>query len=620
MTNLKTHNILIVLLYGFATTFLLSCATKQSIQVTPLPLDTIKTNSKLNEHQSLALKGLTDLSNGNIDEASGNFNDALRLNPANSNYHLLNAVTYHLEALSGSSASYDLAIQGYQAAQKFDPTSWLPFYFLGRLYVEKNEFSLARQQFASALILEDDEPDLLKAMAFASYRAGDATVAVAMIDKLERAGALTDVSDFQNAALIYASVGEVAKSEQYFRKLEYNNEKAWKTKSIKRRIDDWQSLHDRVESAQKVQWGAPSNNAWGSSISTPQPASTNPGAGGSSDNKKMVVVDVVIIRTEESNGTSKGINLLNGLKVQFGNTGGSAFSDSESQSRTTTTNISDSQPSTASISGTVTDTITKSVSIPALDYSLNIFNAAGNRNEILARPTIVAMAGKKSEFFSGVELNAAAVSGGISGQPVQIQKEIGVKLAVTPSFTDDGRVEMSVQAERTFLNTPNSDVNFTFRIETSKTNVNANVIMRYGETLILSGLSEKDFENSRSGVPFLQDIPLIQYFFSEHQTLEFQRSVIILLTPRPAQYVYQTESARQEFEKSLSEDERPIANLRARYSDWFKPYPNWASVFNHMQNNGFYSEFRTGDVELESWNSNKTLANRLKQSLAFLWF
>jgi hypothetical protein len=144
--------------------------------------------------------------------------------------------------------------------------------------------------------------------------------------------------------------------------------------------------------------------------------------------------------------------------------------------------------------------------------------------------------------------------------------------------------------------------------------------MRYGETLILSGLSEKESENVRDGVPVLQDIPLIQYAFSQGSTKEFQKSVLILLTPRPAEYVYQPEAARIASENELSADERPIANLRARYTDWFKPYPNWASVFNHLQSNSLYREFRTGDVELERWSSSQSLMNRLKQSIDFLWY
>ncbi len=204
---------------------------------------------------------------------------------------------------------------------------------------------------------------------------------------------------------------------------------------------------------------------------------------------------------------------------------------------------------------------------------------------------------------------------------MQIEKEIGVKLTVTPEFLEDGRVKLAVTAERTFLTTPNtSSVTFTLRIDTSKTNVSANVAMNYGETLILSGLSEKETERKRDGVPGLQDVPGLQYLFSKRSTTDFQKSVLILLTPRPTPYVFQNEKARKNAQGRLSRDDRVLSELQARYSDWFRPYPNWASVFHHMQANKLYREFRTGDVALEKWENLETRRNRLNHALEFLFY
>ena len=179
-----------------------------------------------------------------------------------------------------------------------------------------------------------------------------------------------------------------------------------------------------------------------------------------------------------------------------------------------------------------------------------------------------------------------------------------MKLNVTPTFLPDGRIQMKVFAERTFLTTlANPPQGFDFLIETTKTNVNANVIMNTGETLILSGLSEKETERNRDGTPGLQDVPIVQYLFSKKNTSDFQLSVLILITPRVPSYVFQSEKQKKETEKKQTADERVLTELQARYSDWFRPYPNWASVFHHMQQNSLYREFRTGDVALEKWTN-----------------
>jgi Flp pilus assembly secretin CpaC len=144
--------------------------------------------------------------------------------------------------------------------------------------------------------------------------------------------------------------------------------------------------------------------------------------------------------------------------------------------------------------------------------------------------------------------------------------------------------------------------------------------MNYGETLILSGLIEKETERKRDGVPLLQDIPGLQYFFSKRTTRDFQKSVLILMTPRPPSYTYQSDGQLKKTTKNQSKSERSLSELQARYTDWFKPYPNWASVFHHMQNNTLYREFRTGDVTMERWANSETLKSRLKQAMTFLYY
>jgi Flp pilus assembly secretin CpaC len=327
------------------------------------------------------------------------------------------------------------------------------------------------------------------------------------------------------------------------------------------------------------------------------------------DENKMVIVDVVIIRTEEDNTTSKGVNLLSGLTLQFG--GGLV----------TTSAYGVSDINVIPSAGGVTRTITRAINIPSITYSLNIANAATERNEILARPTLVALAGEQSEFFSGIKIQASAIGGASdTGSTVSIEDEIGVRLKVTPEFLEDGRIKLSVEAERTFLATPNTtSITYEFRVDTSKTNVSANVVMNFGETLILSGLSEKETERVSTGVPLLQDIPGLQYFFSNRTTRDFQKSVLILLTPRPPNYVHQSEKDKKQSRRGMGRDERVLSELQARYSDWFKPYPNWASVFNHLQANSLYREFRTGDVAMEKWENQKGYKGRLRKAMEFLY-
>jgi type II secretory pathway component GspD/PulD (secretin) len=327
----------------------------------------------------------------------------------------------------------------------------------------------------------------------------------------------------------------------------------------------------------------------------------------SSGDSRMVLVDVVMVRTEDSITTNKGINLLNALTLQFGSIGAPAFSQSFSQM-------------TGSDSTTV---LSRAITVPALAYSLNIANANSNLNEVLARPTLAALEGLRSEFFSGTSLNAAVVSGGngMSGSAVSIEKRYGVKLAVLPQILPNGMIKLAIDASRTFLKPPSSDIGFTYKLEISEILANANVVMRMGDTLILGGLSEKETTSNRDGVPGLQDMPVVQHLFSKQSKTDYQKSVLILITPRPANYTWLSQESKAEFAKTPNDPFTPSMDvLRARYSDWFKPYPNLASVFHQLNAADLYREFRTGDVTLEAWDRMDSTRARLKQALGFLYY
>jgi hypothetical protein len=204
---------------------------------------------------------------------------------------------------------------------------------------------------------------------------------------------------------------------------------------------------------------------------------------------------------------------------------------------------------------------------------------------------------------------------------VSIEKKYGVKLTVSPQILPGGMIKLTIDASRTFLKPPSSDIGFTYKLEISEITANANVVMRMGDTLILGGLSEKETTNNRDGTPMLQDIPGVQYLFSRQAKTDYQKSVLILITPRPANYTWLSDASKVEFAKKADDPFTPSLDvLRARYSDWFKPYPNLASVFHHLNAADLYREFRTGDVTLETWDRMDSTRSRLKQSLGFLYY
>lgn len=603
-----------------------------------------------NEARANALKGLELIGKAKLNDASELFNKALQLDPSNSYLQFFNAFDYHMMARAGDTQKFSLAQQGYTLAIKFDRSNWVAHYYLGTLYFEQRNFHAAQSEFAEVLLSLEDDQEVLFRMVAASYYAQDPVTAAACLDRL-RALNPQDAQVLRLSAIISASIGHSADAQNWLAKYQATNPEANELAITQDRIKHWTTIYRNAPAKVPIangqntpaQTDALSSNAKQISsglmpvqfgFQVQEPGQPLPGQQNQTQNfnnsnnpttlpvttsdGRMVLVDVVLMYTEDTLSTSKGVNLLNTLQVQFGPAAWDTSVKNTSGSNLSTASGVDTLTQTAT--GASSTALTSQISVPALTYSLNIANANTNLNEVLARPTLAALNGMKSEFFSGETLDAAVVSTGAnSGGAVQLSKEIGIRLTITPTFMPDGKIQMTVDAQRTFLKPPSSYVGFSYKVEVSKVMVNANVSMGFGETLVLGGLSEKETSKARDGVPFLQDIPFLQYFFSKQTASNYQRSVLMLITPRLPQYTYSTDDAMR-FGVGKNTDIESMKELRARYGDWFAPYPNMASVFHHLDSSSLYREFRTGDVTLEKWDRQETTLQRLKQALGFLYY
>ena len=654
-----------------------------------IPTEKVNTESRLAMRQALNL-----VAEDRLDEGSQQINAALKLDPSNSYLQFFNAFAYHQMARRGDTQKFGLAEQGYLLAVQFDASNWIAHYFLGTLYFEQRNFSASQQEWAAVLLALGEDQEVLFRMVASAYYSGDPVTAAACLERL-RVLSPADPQILQMSALVSAAINQPEKAAQWLALYQDTKPSAADLARLQARVKHWAVVHRNNKSNDKASgdvvtgslakdltptgdgflirtqnpFGSPSPPGGGFPGQPPQgqaggfpsqqggfppqsgfPAQGGfPGAGGypgqqggfpgqagfpgqggmmqdNPNDRRMVLVDVVLMRTEDALSTRKGVNLLNALTLQFGSNSMPAFSKTFAGGNSNQSGIESNSSVTA---------LTRAITIPALSYSLNMVNSNTNINEVLARPTLAALNGVRSEFFSGTTLTAAVVATGVSGgSSVQIEKEIGVKLSITPMFMSGNKIRLTVDAQRTFLKPPSKDVLYTYKVETTKIMVNANVVMEFGETLVLGGLSEKETSVTRDGVPVLQDIPGVQYLFSQKDTNDFQRSVLMLITPREPQYTYRKDAPpgspapapapgspqAAEAAASGAGTESSMTELRARYGDWFKPYPNLASVFNQLNSSSIYREFRTGDVTLEKWDRQSTTSERIKQALDFLFY
>ncbi|QAU33102.1 secretion protein [Janthinobacterium sp. 17J80-10] len=578
-------------------------------------------------------------------------NEALQLDPRNSHLHFLNGFVYHLQARQGDTQKNEMALEGYQQALRIDPGNWIAQEFLALAYMDLKQFDRARMAFSEVLLMTPESAVSIYGLMVASYLTGDARTACAMADQFQKTPMEPNRGFIRSSISVYASCKNFAQADRMRERLNQLSGGGLELERVDRRLAQWKSFYLKQE---QDAGGAKSLAAAGmvrtsmppvpsrerpvelaqaftlpNKVYTPPERPAPAGASPKSDvdaapaapavaapaaaradaadsGPRMLLIDVVLLSTQELISTSKGVNLLSALTLQLGSVAGNV----PAYSRVVTDN------SVNNAAATVSTAITRAVTIPALSYSLNIANANNSVNEVLARPTLAAIEGLPSEFFSGTNLSAGVVSTSVQGGTtiVPLDKRFGIKLAVTPTFLPQGRVQLKVEAQRTSLNASSDNPRVAYQIEIGEITANANVVMNLGDTLVLSGLSEKSTSSTRDGVPGLQDVPVVQYLFSNKKTNDLQRSALILVTPRaPVQIAEAAAGAGDSMASRMKA-------LREKFGFANSSPANIEAIMTQLQSNEFFREFRQGDVSMERWDRMRSTGDRLREALGFLYY
>ena len=186
---------------------------------------------------------------------------------------------------------------------------------------------------------------------------------------------------------------------------------------------------------------------------------------------------------------------------------------------------------------------------PALDlifstaignFDLTAFVQALQRVEladIQAEPTITTLDNRQAEILVGDRvpirvIDVSAVGGGGAGgtnvprATVSFQ-QTGINLRVTPHVTANRQILMEVHAERSNVRPASVDIGFTFQTQQADNQI----LVNDGETAVIGGLTVTEVTVTKSGIPFLVDLPILGKLFGFTEQQESRRDLLILITP-----------------------------------------------------------------------------------------
>lgn len=500
--------------------------------------------------QLLMQSGTEYLQKGDLQKAHSVFSVALKVDIRNAGLHFLNGLTYQMMYEAGDEASYDLAVTGFSTALSLDGNLEPAQLQLGQLHLFAKKFDLAQKSFSEAYTSNSKSTRALMGLAQSSVLAGDMKTAYWATVQLDLMN--WESPEFLRLKAIQAALFQSPeKAKDYARKYtqlaanqgatsdaEYVNSRVDKLLTMKTSLNlsningvqlaqadtadkskeaakeaSPEEAKDPVPGAHQLWWRCdpnpgltlqkdglpqlqlPTSEENATTLTLPRPCA--------GEKPPMAMIEVTMIRTEESMTRMQGINLLDGLKMVK-----DTFLDADRRTVIGNDNV-----------------ITTSAA--SLVYSLNIANSLFAKNEVIARPSLSAVDRLPSVFFSGRTVSIA--SGTPTAGYTLSDRSVGTSLSITPTFADDENILLSIRTSRSFIEPSESA---SIALIQSRNAVNASARVKFGQTYVLNGMIEREKDNVNTGVPILMDIPIIQNLFAKSVKIDFNRQILTLVTVR----------------------------------------------------------------------------------------
>ncbi len=220
--------------------------------------------------------------------------------------------------------------------------------------------------------------------------------------------------------------------------------------------------------------------------------------------------------------------------------------------------------------GTATSTLTtgsiNSGSLTAQAYTpignarefLATLTAVGTRTKVktLEAPSVLALDGQTASIMVGSQIPypAGSFTPSVGGSTTSVEyRDTGINLQVIPHISASGSVTLDLVQE---VSAPGADVTIgggtapTFTV----TSVSTTLTVKDGESVAIAGLIRDGDNTSRTGIPFLSQIPLLGSLFGQTTKSSHRNELIILITP----HVIRTPDKYQEMTQEIKDSLRNV--------------------------------------------------------------
>jgi general secretion pathway protein D len=150
----------------------------------------------------------------------------------------------------------------------------------------------------------------------------------------------------------------------------------------------------------------------------------------------------------------------------------------------------------------------------------------------VSRPVLLAQNNQEARILIGSErpfvqvFRSLPTNEAVRDQVVQY-RDVGTQLTITPTINDDGYVNLQVSQQ---VSTATTEVQFGAPVISTR-EAATHLFVRDGQTVVIGGLVDREQNHTRSGVPFLKDIPLLGFLFGSTQRSDVESELFLFVTP-----------------------------------------------------------------------------------------
>lgn len=168
---------------------------------------------------------------------------------------------------------------------------------------------------------------------------------------------------------------------------------------------------------------------------------------------------------------------------------------------------------------------------------LHALRSDGDTN-ILSTPNITTLdneeakieVGQEVPFLTGSYANSGVSSANGVVNPFQTidRKDVGLTLGITPTINEGGAIRLKIKLENSSLSSGTAGSS---NLITNKRTITDTVSVDSGQILVIGGLIGDQINETKNGIPFLSDIPLLGSLFTYNNDTRTKQNLMVFIHP-----------------------------------------------------------------------------------------